>query len=213
MGRRSEPIGVILAGGSGRRIGGSKATVELHGKPLICYPLAALAAALCDVAIVAKRDTELPNLPGVSVWIEPSTPRHPLVGLTHALGMAGNRAVLVCAADLPFVTPGLIARIARADCGGAAAVVAAHEGAMQPLLGCYQPRTIELLGRAGLGAEVALREAIAAIDPLLFEVEDANELFNVNSPDDLLQAAAILDRGHRATGARAGARAPAEREC
>ena len=39
-----------------------------------------------------------------------------------------------------------------------------------------------------------MEEAIAAIDPVLFEVEDPEELFDVNSPDDLLQAAAMLDR-------------------
>jgi molybdopterin-guanine dinucleotide biosynthesis protein A len=194
MGPRSEPIGVILAGGLGRRIGGSKATVKLRGRPLISYPLAAVATALGEVAIIAKPDTKLPDLPGVTVWIEPATPRHPLAGLMHALSLAGDRPVFACAADLPFVTPALVDRIAHADAAGAPAVVAAHRGAMQPLLGCYQPRTIQLLGRAGLGEGVALREAIAAIDPLLFDVDDADELFNVNSPDDLLQAAAMLDR-------------------
>jgi molybdenum cofactor guanylyltransferase len=194
MGPRSEPIGVILAGGLGRRIGGSKATVKLRGRPLISYPLAAVATALGEVAIIAKPDTKLPDLPGVTVWIEPATPRHPLAGLMHALSLAGDRPVFACAADLPFVTPALVDRIAHADAAGAPAVVAAHGGEMQPLLGCYQPRTIQLLGRAGLGEEVALREAIAGIDPLLFEVDDPNELFNVNSPDDLLQAAAMLDR-------------------
>ena len=42
MRRRRRPIGVVLAGGSGRRIGGSKAIVKLRGQPLITYPLAAL---------------------------------------------------------------------------------------------------------------------------------------------------------------------------
>src|SRR5438477_12761169 len=80
MGGKSAPVGVILAGGAGRRIGGSKALVKLHGRPLISYPLAAMREALGDIAIVAKADTELPSLPGVTVWIEPDVPRHPLVG-------------------------------------------------------------------------------------------------------------------------------------
>jgi molybdopterin-guanine dinucleotide biosynthesis protein A len=36
---RTRPVGAILAGGGGRRIGGDKAIVELHGRPLISYPL------------------------------------------------------------------------------------------------------------------------------------------------------------------------------
>ena len=62
--RRRPPIGVILAGGQGRRIGGSKAVVQLAGQPLITYPLEAVRTALGDVAVVAKADTQLPSLPG-----------------------------------------------------------------------------------------------------------------------------------------------------
>jgi molybdenum cofactor guanylyltransferase len=120
MRRSREPIGVILAGGSGRRIGGSKATVQLAGTPLIAYPLRALREAFSDVAIVAKTDTQLPGLPGVTVWIEPNEPRHPLVGIMQALALAEGRPVLVCAADLPFVTRELVAELAAADPGPAA---------------------------------------------------------------------------------------------
>ena len=101
---RTRPVGAILAGGGGRRIGGDKAIVELPGRPLICYPLEAVREALGQVAVLAKADTELPSLPGVTVWIEPDARRHPLVGITQALALADGRPVLVCAADLPFVS-------------------------------------------------------------------------------------------------------------
>ena len=198
---RAEPIGVVLAGGPGRRIGGAKATVELHGRPLIHYPLAAVRSALREVVVIAKSSTELPNLPGVTVWIEPDSPQHPLCGIVHALGLAGGRPVFVCAVDLPFVTPELVDRIARANRGGAPAVVAQGGGRMQPLLGCYQPEVSDLLPRA---YERPLVETVTALGPALVEVEDASALFNVNSPDDLLQAAAMLDV-RRTRGARSGA--------
>ncbi|MDQ6605984.1 MAG: NTP transferase domain-containing protein, partial [Actinomycetota bacterium] len=107
MAARNEPIGVVLAGGRGRRMGGEKATVLLAGQPLIAYPLQALAETVAEVRIIAKPDTELPNIAGVTVWIEPESPRHPLVGIVHALALAEGRAVLVCACDLPLVTPAL----------------------------------------------------------------------------------------------------------
>jgi molybdenum cofactor guanylyltransferase len=193
MRRRREPIGVILAGGSGRRIGGSKATVQLAGTPLIAYPLAAMREALSEVAIVAKTDTQLPNMPGVTVWIEPDEPRHPLVGIMQALALAERRPVVICAADLPFVSAELVAELAAADPGRAPAVLAASEGKFQPLLGCYQPVALELLERARSGADRPLRDCIAAIGPATVEVSDPDLLFNVNTPDDLLQAAAMLD--------------------
>ncbi len=191
---RRGPIGVILAGGQGRRIGGSKAVVRLKGRPLISYPLEAMAAALPEVAVIAKPGTELPGLPGVPVWIEPETPQHPAVGIAHALVLASGRSVMVCAADLPLVTPALIERIARANAGGAPAVVAAHAGEVQPLLGCYRQEAVPALRGA---AERPLRELVSAIGARVFEVDDADELFNVNTPDDLLQATAMLDRRAR----------------
>lgn len=189
-----EPIGVVLAGGSGRRMGGSKATVQLRGRPLISYPLGALQRALREVTVIAKADSELPQMPGVTVWIEPTTPRHPLVGIVQALALAAGRPVVIVAGDLPFVTAELLGDLARSDPGGAPAVIAAWRGEIQPLLGCYQARALDLLHDAALRADMPLRNTIEGIEPRLFELPDPDALFNVNAPDDLLQAAGMLDR-------------------
>jgi molybdenum cofactor guanylyltransferase len=199
MASGSGPIGVVLAGGLGRRIGGAKATVRLHGEPLIAYPLSAMRAALEEVAIVAKADTELPSLPGITLWVEPDAPRHPLAGVRHALGLAEGRPVLVCALDLPLVSADLIRRLANADAGGAPAVVARGAGQIQPLLGCYYPQALSRLPPVG-----PAREAVAGLAPAVLEVEDPDVLFNVNTPDDLLQAAAMLDARRRAARPRPG---------
>jgi molybdenum cofactor guanylyltransferase len=203
MARSSAPIGVILAGGLGLRIGGSKAVVRLRGKPLICYPLEAMRQVLGEVVIIAKADTELPSLPRATVWVEPDAPRHPLLGIMHALSLAEGRPVLTCAIDLPFVTSEVIAQIAATDPGDAPAIVASCGGETQPLLGCYQPESLTLLRRPSLSRDLRLREAIEAIGAGRMEV-DPQILFNVNTPDDLLQAAGMLDppRRQRAAGQR-----------
>ena len=178
-------------------MGGSKLTVALRGRPLISYPLQALRAALDEVAVIGKPDLEMPSVEGVMVWIEPEEPRHPLVGIVEALALAGGRSVLVCPADLPFVTPELIRRLANGDGSGAPAVIATSRAGPQPLLGCYQPRAAPLLATAARAARMSVRDAVAAIGPELLEVQDEEQLFNVNSPNDLLLAAAILDRRDR----------------
>lgn len=191
---RTRAVGAILAGGGGRRIGGDKAIVELHGRPLISYPLEALRLALGRVAILAKPDTKLPYVSGVTVWIEPEDLRHPVVGVMQALALADGRPVVVCGADLPFVSAELVKRLAKANPGRAPAVIACAQGEMQPLLGCYQRRALPLLREQPHAAEGPVRDAIAALDPVLLEVDDPEELFDVDSPDDLLQAAAMMDR-------------------
>jgi molybdopterin-guanine dinucleotide biosynthesis protein A len=178
----------------GRRMGGSKATVELCGRPLIAYPLAALTATLKNVAIIAKPDTELPDLPGVTVWIEPNTPSHPLVGIVQALALADDRSVLACAADMPFVTPGLLERIVTADPRGAPAVVYSCDGRLQPFPGLYLPRAATPLGAAVLAGDARLSDEVAALSPRVLEHDEPHAFFNVNAPEDLLQAAALFDR-------------------
>jgi molybdenum cofactor guanylyltransferase len=191
---RTRAVGAILAGGGGRRIGGDKAIVELHGRPLISYPLEAVRQALGKVAILAKPDTKLPYVSGVTVWIEPEPRRHPVFGIMQALALADGRPVVVCGADLPFVSVSLIKRLAKANPGRSPAVIACAHGEMQPVLGCYQRRALPLLRGAAQAASCPLRETVAALDPVLLEVDDPDELFDVDSPDDLLQAAAMLDR-------------------
>jgi molybdopterin-guanine dinucleotide biosynthesis protein A len=195
--RKRPPTGVILAGGLGRRIGGSKAVVQLAGQPLISYPLEAVRTALSDVAVIAKADTQLPSLPGVTVWVEPDSPRHPVLGIVQALALAEGRSVVVCASDLPFVTPELIYHLATADLGKSPAVVACCGADVQPLLGCYAPRAIDPL-RSGLPADPPVHELVASLRPRTLEVGEPELLFNINSPEDLLHAAAILDGRARA---------------
>ncbi len=194
MAARTEPIGVVLAGGLGRRMGGQKATVLLAGRPLIAYPLLALGQAVADVRVIAKPDTELPSLAGITVWIEPDSPRHPLVGIVHALALAEGRSVLVCACDLPLVTPALLRALDREDAGDAPAVLASAGSEVQPLLGCYRPAALEPLRALAVEGQIPLRAAAQAIGAHRLEVADRDELFNVNSPVQLLEAAAMLDR-------------------
>ena len=126
------PVGVVLAGGAGRRMGGAKASMPRAGRPLIAYPIAALRAVLAPVAVVAKRDSDLPSVGyRVEIWREPDEPRHPLVGIIEALRRADGRSVVVLACDLPMVTPDVIRALAEAP--PAAAVLARAGDSVQPL--------------------------------------------------------------------------------
>jgi molybdopterin-guanine dinucleotide biosynthesis protein A len=184
------PTGVVLAGGRGRRLGGPKATVELAGRPLLHHVLDALRAALPVVAVVAKRDTALPDLPpGVALWHEPDAPRHPLTGIVHALRAAGG-AVLVCAVDLPLVTASLVSALAAADLGERPAVVARAEGRMQPLFAVYATGALAQLEAAP--PDQPLTDTVAALGPAIFGVSDPRALLNVNTAADLEAAERAL---------------------
>ena len=193
LNRGSPPVGLILAGGPGTRIGGGKPGVALQGAPLLHYPLRALREVLGDVAVITKPQMELPRVEGAMVWVEPEHPAHPLLGISEALALAGGRPVLVCPVDMPFISARLLGALASADGGGRAAVIASCRGQPRPLVGRYHPSAAQLLAEAARD-RAPLEQAIAGLEPKLVEVEDEVELFDVNTPDDLLLASGLLDK-------------------
>ena len=187
---KSDVIGAVLAGGSGSRIGGAKATAPLDGQALISYPLAAALGALGSVAVVAKDGVELPQLDErVELWIEPDEPRHPVVGVIEALRRAEGRAVLIIACDLPLLTSEVVALIASADAEGSVAVLASAAGRPQPLLARYEPAALELL--LGFDTDGAMTEQVMALLPTLVEVP-AEASFNVTDLEQLKEVSRRL---------------------
>lgn len=188
-------IGAVLAGGAGRRMGWGgrgKALADLAGRPLVSYPIEALRSTCGRVAVVCKEDTALPALQGVERWNEPPQPRHPLTGIVHALERAGE-AVIVCAADMPFVTPeacrSLLTVAARS---GATATVAVTGEVLQPVFAVYAPSALPELRAAAPGAP--LTQTVEALGPVRVALPERLTR-SVNNPDDLTRAAAALREG------------------
>ena len=198
MPERSSPVlAAVLAGGRATRLGRSKPSAPLGGRPLIHYPLAALASAGLEAVVVAKPDTPLPDM-GVPVWKEPAQPAHPVCGIVHALGRCAGRPLLVVAADMPFVTGPLLSWLA-ATSGGA--LVAQTAGRLHPLLARYLPEDRPVL----VDALERARPLTAAVEALAPRLVGEDELcafgdprwltFNLNTPADLAAAERRLAAG------------------
>lgn len=207
---------MILAGGAGRRLRTgpaeeetSKAAARLAGRALVSYPVEILTAVCDRVAVVCKRDTHLPpDVARTERWNEPDEPRHPLAGIVHALEQASG-PVLVCAADMPFVTASACRELIAAATGAGqtspagsrsaadaagrrrapAATVAEAEAALEPLLALYTPEALAALRAAP--DDAPLRTTIEALDPLRVALP-ASVLRSVNTPEDLDAAALDL---------------------
>ena len=184
----------VLAGGQGERVGGAKPSLLLGGRPLIDYSVSAGLEAGADVIVVAKPDTALPPLEA-PVLREPEEPRHPLCGIVAALREAGGRAVIVVGCDLPFVTAELLGWL-----GGLPEPFAVPElnGRLHPLLARYSPGLLAPLERA-LEGRRHLQEVVRELGPRLIHEDELGRfgepgrlLFNLNTPEDLARAQAIL---------------------
>jgi molybdenum cofactor guanylyltransferase len=153
------------------------------------------------VVVVCKRATVLPPLPRVDRWNEPDAPRHPLTGIVQALERARG-SVLVCAADMPFVTADACralvdAAVAVGLLGGErgagdiapAGVVAETPSGLEPLLALYGRPALGRLRAASAGAP--LRAAVEALDPVRVLVP-GSVVRSINTQDDLAAAEAQL---------------------
>ena len=181
-------IGAVLAGGGGRRGGrGSTPGALLAGRPLVSYPVDALADVCDRIAVVCKQHTNLPELPGIERWDEPAEPRHPLTGIVHALETAAA-PVLVCAGDMPFVTADACRTLLQAASSGPA-VVATADAILQPTFGLYTPGALE--GMRAAPDHAPLTDTIESLDPVRVALPPAL-VRSVNTAEQLVDAEALL---------------------
>jgi molybdopterin-guanine dinucleotide biosynthesis protein A len=177
-------------------MGGGKAAAMLAGRPLTAYPTEVLGQVCDRVALVCKPDTELPPIDGAERWDEPHEPRHPVAGIAYALERA-EAPVLVCAGDMPFVTPDACRSLIEAA-GGAGAVdaaVAIAAGVLQPVFGLYAPTALEVL--RGAPHDAPLTETVAALDPVRVALPP-RLVRSVNTVEELAEAEAELSSGRSA---------------
>jgi len=124
-----------------------KATIELAGRPLIAYGIAAARAAGLEPLVVAKPESELPPLDCPRIAESDERP-HPLAGVIAALDYSGAPLVAL-ACDVPLVPPGLLAELAHRR--ASFAMPAAPQP--QPLVARYTPGLLPRLRSALDGGE------------------------------------------------------------
>ncbi len=175
---------VILAGGEGRRIGGSKPLRRIGGKSLIDIA-ADRARSWSDRIAVSARSAD--QVPGARhpVLLDPAGLEGPLAGLAAALKTAGDR-VLTIPCDMPFLPDDLPERL-EAALGDREAALAASEGQVHAVCGLWRTRVLPRLyeyASTGRRSMIGLAEVVGFV---AVEWPDSL-LFNVNDPAGLAEA-------------------------
>jgi molybdopterin-guanine dinucleotide biosynthesis protein A len=175
-------------------MGSPKAIIELASRPLVSRVVGTVGSAGLDPVVVAKPDSVLPKL-DCRVLSEPSEPHHPLTGIVTALGASAGRGVVAVACDMPLVPSKLLTWLAQLE---EPVAVCEIGGRLEPLLGRYSPEVCEPL-QESLAAGASMRDAVAAVDPYVIAEDriarfgDPERIFfNVNTPDDLVEAERLL---------------------
>ena len=184
----------VLTGGRSTRMGADKAFVDVGGRPMAAYPLAALRqAGAAEVLAIGGDGARLAGL-GFTFVEEPEPGRGPLAGVVLALQASAHELVAIVACDLPLVTAAAIsALVDAATSSGADASVAAVAGRLQPVLAVYRRRTVPTLV-AALEEDGALHLALSRLQLKEVELDDGSAAFNVNEPSDLEALEALRRR-------------------
>jgi molybdopterin-guanine dinucleotide biosynthesis protein A len=175
--------GVVLVGGSSRRMGEDKATLRRpDGRTWLKAALDTLDAAGADeLLVVGGEAVTAPT----GRWIPDLHPgQGPLAGLEAALHASRHPWCLLVACDMPQLEADLLRRILDLREGGLDAVVPEVDGRLQPLHAAYHRRclaAIEEALRAGRRSLQALVPLLAAKRPPL---PACPSFFNANTPED-----------------------------
>lgn len=187
---------VILAGGEGRRIGGGKPLIRLAGQTLLERAIALARTWPGDIAIALRQPGQLP-LPGGVLPIFDEDGEGPLAGLQSALRFARDHefaAALTMPCDVPFAPADLAGRLGKALGADAGAVLAASGGVLHPACALWKASALEALPDYRATGKSSLRGFAAFVGFATAEwpCEPFDPFFNVNSPEDLTAAEALL---------------------
>jgi molybdenum cofactor guanylyltransferase len=203
------PLGVILAGGLARRMGGGdKGLVALGGRSMLARVIAALAPQCAGLVLNANGDPA--RFAGFGLPVVPDTVAGfagPLAGVLAGMEWALSARpvvddILTFPADTPFPPADLVARLqqARREAGATIAVAASgwrrhHVVALWPV--ALAPALRRALVEEGLRKveSFADRFAVAVAE---WPAEPDDPFFNVNTSDDLAAAEARLSGGRGA---------------
>jgi molybdopterin-guanine dinucleotide biosynthesis protein A len=195
----SPPLGVVLAGGLARRMGGGdKARIRIGGKLILERVLARLAPQCAGIIINANgdparfADTGLPVVPD-------SVPNFagPLAGILAALDWTAAHApeiadIVSAPGDCPFLPPDLVTRLSAARRAARLPLACARSGDWRhPVLGLWPVALRDDL-RAALVEEKlhkieawTARHGVAIAD---WPATPVDPFFNVNTPEDAAEA-------------------------
>lgn len=198
----SPVLGVILAGGQARRLGGGdKALQVLAGKPLLAHAIERLVPQVSDIIINANGDPDRFDSfrrPVVADTVEGFA--GPLAGVLAGMEWATANApdcewIVTCATDAPFFPKDLVARLSEAVTDGADMACAETNGRTHPVFGLWPVRLREDLRHALVVEDIHKVDrwtARYALAEVLFPVQVVDPFFNINRPEDIVEAERIV---------------------
>lgn len=188
------PLGLILAGGQGRRLGGAdKALIAFAGARLIDQILDRFAPQVPSVALSANGDPARFDGLRLPVLADADPSRGPLSGVLAGLIWARSKGaghLVTVPVDAPFLPQDLVPRLLwAAEAAPNAPVLARTAQGLHPTFALWPTGLAPALGAfLASGASPRLRDFAAAQGAGFADFPSEAEFANLNTPDDVARA-------------------------
>ncbi|MFC7678635.1 molybdenum cofactor guanylyltransferase [Paenibacillus sp. GCM10028914] len=203
--------GIILAGGSSRRMGCDKAMLPVGGVSSIKRAQRCLEE-VCDEVLISVNTSNPYDFTGLRTVEDMYTGKGPMAGLHACLRASRTEWNVVAACDMPFVSTAIIhgllrevsssgGKVSKSGSTGEAksdetplnAVIPVMDGQIQPLLALYHRDVLASLENRLKRNELRMKEWLGDLNILYISVEELSrltgrsadrDLFNMNRPED-----------------------------
>jgi molybdopterin-guanine dinucleotide biosynthesis protein A len=191
MSVRRQPVGVILAGGGARRLGGvAKGLLEIGGERIIDRVAKALRPITSRLVIVSNAAAASEWLAGADALMDERPGAGALPGVATAI-RAVQQDVLVVAWDMPFVTCAVLDPLLRDGDGYDASMWNSASG-VEPLCGYYAVSALPAIDAAIADGVRAAREIASLLRVRLLQhvsaTDEPTPFLSINTPADFALA-------------------------
>ena len=182
-------IGVLLAGGSGRRAGVDKRLLVLGGRSLLVRNITFLRSVFPTVAVSlgAGQSLDLGDAGEAAVVHDAWPGASPLAGIASALARY-RQPVFALAADIAFPDPAAFRRVLAAFPGHDLALPAIGPEYHQPLFAVYGPACLAPMAALLEAGRHRIVEILPSLDAAEVRFADDALFHNINTMDDYQEA-------------------------
>lgn len=200
-------VGVLLAGGQSRRMGGGdKGLLEIAGRPMLAHVMERFSGQVGDVVLNANGDPARFERFGLPVAADPIEGNvGPLAGVLAGMRWAVRNApdathIATASTDAPLIPPDLVQRLSAALEGKAERIALANsDGFVHPVIGLWPVELADDLERAIKdGVRKVLhwtdRHGTVGVDFAFVRVggKTIDPFFNANTPEEFDEVAALI---------------------
>jgi molybdopterin-guanine dinucleotide biosynthesis protein A len=185
---------LVLAGGDSRRMGRTKAWLQVGETSLLRWVIEKLAPSFSEVVVSFAEPEQVKELLPCRVVFDRKASAGPLAGLEAGLTSARNDVTFAIACDMPYVTREL-AEMTVAASAGCDAAIPRIDGRPEPTCAAYRRSALPKITAALDAGRLKASDLAEELDVTWLEGLEPDQFRSLNAPEDYERFRLELGRG------------------